>query len=231
MNEWLNGFFTAQQWSVTLFLGALLLGAVSAVGSTCNIAALGAIAGYSGLKEGGSKKELLFTCLGFVIGTILALALIGTTVGYLSKAASDHLMNAGKFFAGIVLVFFGLVTLDLFPFKLPPVKLPTPIKKAGFGGDILFGFALGGSSLACTLTCCSPILPFIIGMSAIEGNALKSTLLMGMFGLGFSLPLAAILLGFSFGKLAIGAGKSMASIKKIAGVVLMGIGFYFLVTI
>jgi cytochrome c biogenesis protein CcdA len=231
MQEWLNGLFTTPEWSITLFLGALLLGGVSAVGSTCNIAALGAIAGYSGVKESRSKKELLFTCLGFVIGTILALAIIGTAIGYVGQTASNHLMSAGKFFAGIVLVFFGLVTLDLFPVKLPSIKLPTPMKKVGLGGDILFGFALGGSSLACTLTCCSPILPFVIGMSAIEGNALKSTLLMGMFGLGFSLPLAAILMGFSFGKLAIGAGKSMKIIKRIAGILLLGIGFYFLITI
>jgi cytochrome c biogenesis protein CcdA len=109
--------------------------------------------------------------------------------------------------------------------------LPAPVKKAGIGGDILFGFALGGASLACTLTCCSPILPFIIGISAVDASVVKSTVLMGMFGLGFSLPLAAILLGFSFGRLAIGAGKSMAIIKKIAGVILIGIGFYFLITL
>lgn len=231
MQEWLNGLFTTPEWSGTLFLGALLLGMVGAVGSTCNIAAFGAIAGYSGVKESRNKKDLLFTCLGFVIGTILALTIIGTVIGYVGQTAAKYIQNAGKFFAGIVLVFFGLITLDLFPVKLPSFKLPKHLKKAGLGGDIIFGFALGGSSLACTLTCCSPILPFVIGMSAIEGNALKSAMLMGMFGIGFSLPLAAILMGFSFGRLAIGAGKSMAVIKKIAGCLLIIIGFYFLVTI
>jgi len=231
MQEWLNEMFTSPQWSITLFFGALLLGMFGAVGSGCNIAALGAIATYSGVKDNTNKKDLLFTCLGFVIGTMLALVIIGSVIGFIGQAAGKYIQTAGKFFAGIVLVFFGLVTLDLFPVKLPTIKLPTQLHGAGFGGDILFGFALGGSTLACTLACCSPILPFIIGMAAVDGNALKSAALMGMFGIGYTLPLAAILLGFSFGKLAIGAGKSMAVIKRIAGGLLIAIGFYFLLTI
>ncbi len=231
MQEWLNQMFTSPQWSFTLFFGALVLGVFGAVGNGCNIAALGAIATYSGTKESTNKKDLWFTALGFMIGTLLALAIIGSLIGFLGQTAGKYIQTSGKFFAGIVLVFFGLVTLDLFPIKIPSIKLPTKLENTGLVGDILFGFALGGSTLACTLACCSPILPFILGMATIEGSLFKSTVLMVMFGIGYTLPLVAILMGFSFGKLAIGAGKSMDIVKKVAGGLLIGIGFYFLVTI
>lgn len=231
MQVWLNELFTTPQWNFTIFIGALLLGIIGAVGSGCNLAALGAIATYSGVKESSNKKDLLFTCLGFVIGTMMALILIGFFIGFIGQAAGNYIQTVGKFFSGIILVFFGLVTLDLFPLKLPSLKLPIQQQGSGIGSDILFGFALGGSTLSCTLACCSPIVPFLIGLSAVEGNAMKSAILMGIFGIGYTLPLVAIFLGFSFGKLAISAGKSITIIKKIAGLVLIIIGFYFLFTL
>ncbi len=231
MQQWLNEMFTSPQWSFTLFFGTLLLGIFGAVGNGCNIAALGAIATYSGTKDNKNKKDIWFTSLGFMIGTLLALALIGSLIGFLGQTAGKYIQTTGKFFAGIVLVFFGLITLDLFPVKIPSIKLPTKLQGTGLVGDILFGFALGSSTLACTLACCSPILPFILSMAAIEGSLLKSTSLMVVFGIGYTLPLMAILMGFSVSKFAFGAGKSMDIIKKVAGGLLIAIGFYFLFTI
>lgn len=231
MIEWLDGLFLSPQWSITLLFASLLLGIVSAMGSCCNIAALGAIVSYSGAKENTSKKDLFVMTASFVIGIILASALIGLSIGIIGQAAGKYLQTSGKFVAGITSVFFGLIILDFFPFKIPTLSMPENIKRTGILSDIIFGFALGGVSLSLTLGCCSPMLPFIISMAAVSGSLLKSELVMLFFGLGFSIPLAIILLGFSIGKLAATAQKSMPLIKKGAGIILIVIGFYFLFTI
>ena len=53
---------------------------------------------------------------------------------------------------------------------------------------------------------------------------------MAAFALGFSLPLAAILLGVSFGKASIKAQNVEAAIRIVAGGLLVGVGLYLLAT-
>ncbi len=231
MQEWINSLLNTQEIGIALFLGAFFLGLFSSVASGCNIAAIGAIAGYSGTRESKNKADILYTSIGFIIGTMLALVIIGFLIGYIGQVTNNYIQSAGKFIAGIVLVFFGLVTLNLFPIKMPTFKVSNTMNNSGIVGDVLFGFALGGSTLSCTITCCSPILPIVMGMAAIKGQAFESALLLGVFGIGHLIPLLAILMGFSFGKFAIGTGKSLTIIKKISGVLLICIGFYFLITL
>ena len=64
----------------------------------------------------------------------------------------------------------------------------------------------------------------------LQGHALWGMFLMAAFALGFSLPLAAILLGVSFGKASIKAQKVEAAIRIVAGVLLVGVGLYLLAT-
>ena len=68
-------------------------------------------------------------------------------------------------------------------------------------------------------------------MASLQGAATKSALLMGMFAVGYSLPLMAILLGISFGKWALRTSKAMPAIRVIAGILLLVVGFYLLATI
>ena len=55
-------------------------------------------------------------------------------------------------------------------------------------------------------------------------------ILMAAFGVEFSLPLGAILLGVSLGKAAIKMQKAEAAIRIVAGVLLVCAGFYLLAT-
>jgi cytochrome c biogenesis protein CcdA len=54
--------------------------------------------------------------------------------------------------------------------------------------------------------------------------------LMAAFGVGFSLPLAAILLGVSLGKASLKLRKADGAIRAVAGVLLVGAGLYLLGT-
>ena len=64
--------------------------------------------------------------------------------------------------------------------------------------------------------------------AVLQGHALWGMVLMAAFGIGFSLPLSAILFGVSFGKASLKAQKAEAAIRVVAGVLLVGAGFYLL---
>jgi cytochrome c biogenesis protein CcdA len=54
--------------------------------------------------------------------------------------------------------------------------------------------------------------------------------ILSAYAVGFSLPLAALMLGVTLSKSAIGFKKADAAIRLVAGVVLIVVGFYFLST-
>lgn len=234
MQEWINRVLEAPDLSPVLLLALLLLGILSSVGSCCNIAVIGALTGYAGTKGNKKYGDILFVTMSFMLGTILALAAVGAVIGYAGQVAGESFGRYSKVLTGLVLVFFGLMALGLVPFnKLRLPKFDQAARKypQGMFGTIIFGFALGGASITCSISCCSPALPIVLGVASLQGQVAKSALLMGIFAVGYSIPLAAILLGASLGKWALRASKAMPVIKVIAGVLLLALGFYFLLTI
>jgi cytochrome c biogenesis protein CcdA len=68
----------------------------------------------------------------------------------------------------------------------------------------------------------------VIGASVLLGRVVWGMVLMAAFAVGFSLPLAAILFGVSFGKASLKMQKVDAAIRAVAGVLLAGAGLYLL---
>lgn len=93
----------------------------------------------------------------------------------------------------------------------------------------LAGLLLGGGVAACSLPC-NPGIFIVIGASMLMGKVLWGMVLMAAFAVGFSLPLAAILFGVSFGKASLKLQKADAAIRSVAGVMLIGAGLYLLAT-
>ena len=96
-------------------------------------------------------------------------------------------------------------------------------------GAALGGLFLGGGVAACSLPC-NPGIFIVIGASVLMGRIVWGMALMAAFAVGFSLPLTAILLGVSLGRASLKARKADAVIRNIAGVLLIGAGFYLLAT-
>ena len=96
-------------------------------------------------------------------------------------------------------------------------------------GAALGGLFLGGGVAASSLPC-NPGIFIVIGASVLMGHILWGMVLMAAFGVGFSLPLGAILFGVSFGKAFVKAQKAETAIRNIAGVLLVCAGFYLLAT-
>ena len=89
---------------------------------------------------------------------------------------------------------------------------------------------LMGGGVAAAALCCNPGIFIVIGASIMMGHILWGMVLMAAFGVGFSLPLGAILFGVAFGTASIKVQKVEAAIRVVAGVLLVGAGFYLLAT-
>jgi len=211
---------------------ALALGLVSAVASACcTLPALGMLVAYSGTRRDVSRRTAAVAALSFMIGTTLALVVLGAVAGVVGQAAQALLGRYWKLFAGVLAVLLGLAALKLFPLKLPQLgRRADPAAAAqGLLGTMVVGLLVGGGVAACSLPC-NPGIFIVIGASVLMGHTLWGMALMAAFGVGFSLPLGAILFGVSFGKASIKAEKAEVAIRSVAGALLVCAGFYLLAT-
>lgn len=209
---------------------AFVLGLVSAVASACcTLPAMGMLVAYSGTRDNTNRRMAFRSAVWFLVGTTLALIILGFVAGLVGQTAQAFLGRYWKLFAGIVAVLLGLVTLKMLPIRLAKraAKDGSPSASGGRMGAALGGLFLGGGVAACSLPC-NPGIFIVIGASVLLGRVVWGMVLMAVFAVGFSLPLAAILFGVSFGKASIKAQKVDAAIRTVAGVLLVGAGLYLL---
>jgi cytochrome c biogenesis protein CcdA len=209
---------------------AFLLGLASAVASACcTLPLLGAIVGYSGTREDSDRRAKFLAALFFMLGTTIALIILGTVAGFIGQVAQDVMGKYWKVFAGLIAVFVGLAALKLLPFKLPTKTAGTGSRPKGLVGAAAFGLVIGGGVCVASLAC-NPGIFIVLGVAVLQGYTLWGMCIMAAYAVGFSLPLAAIMLGVSFGKMALKAKKVEGAIRIAAGLLLVSAGFYFLVT-
>jgi len=229
------------QWAKTVFeqtgIGpaalpfAFLLGLFSAIACTCcTLPVLGAIVGYSGTRQEKGHKANLLAALFFMLGTIIATIILGVVAGFIGQVAQSTLGKYWKIFAGLIAIFIGLAALKLLPFKLPQIKTSQDKSQPkGFFGASMFGLIVGGGIGVCSLPC-NPGILIVLGVAVLQGYTFWMIAILITYAIGFSLPLAAIMLGVSFSKSAIRAKKAETAMRIIAGVLLIVAGFYFLTT-
>ena len=232
MLKWVTDTLQAASMGPMALPLAFLLGVVSAIASACcTVPAMGVLVAYSGTRQDSNRRGALVSAVWFLVGTTLALIILGFVAGLIGQAAQAFLGRYWKLFAGVVAVFFGLATLKLLPFKLPSRAMKDGEAPASGGrmGAALGGLFLGGGVAACSLPC-NPGIFIVIGASVLMGKLVWGMVLMAAFAVGFSLPLAAILFGVSFGKASLKMQKADAAIRAVAGVLLIGAGLYLLAT-
>ena len=211
---------------------AFLLGLVSAIASACcTLPAVGMLVAYSGTRADVNRRTAFASAVSFMIGTTLALIVLGFVAGFVGQTAQTLLGKYWKLFAGAVAIVLGLAALKLFPVKLPQLIQKRKMRGASPGkfGTVIAGLLIGGGVAACSLPC-NPGIFIVFGAAILQGHILWAMALMAAFAIGFSLPLSAILFGISLGKVAIKIQKAEVAIRIIAGVLLICVGFYFLAT-
>ena len=211
---------------------AFLLGLTGAVSSCCVLPVAGAVAGYSGSRPVAGRNVVLMTGLFFMIGTVIALAALGAVAGFVSQIAGSILGKYWRLFAGMAAVLFGAVALGLFPWRLPQFglalnrSLPTT-----YLGAALFGLVVGGGTAACTVGC-NPALATALGVAMLQRQILWGAVILTAFAIGYSFPPTVMLMGISLGKATLLKSETAGKvIRYVSGALLVGIGFYLLVTI
>jgi cytochrome c biogenesis protein CcdA len=209
---------------------AFVLGLASAVASACcTLPLLGAIVGYSGTREDSDRRAKFLAALFFMLGTTIALIILGTVAGFIGQVAQDIMGKYWKVFAGLVAIFVGLAALKLLPFKLPTKTADTGSRPKGLLGAAAFGLVMGGGVSVASLAC-NPGIFIVLGVAVLQGYILWTIAITASYAVGFSLPLALIMLGASFGKSAIRAKRTESVIRIVGGILLIIAGFYFLAT-
>jgi cytochrome c biogenesis protein CcdA len=232
MTQWVTETLQSASLGPAALPLAFLLGLVSALASACcTLPAMGMLVAYSSTREDANRKTAFASAIAFMIGTTLALIVLGFVAGFVGQAAQALLGRYWKLFAGVIAVVLGLAALKLLPLKLPQLVRKTETRSAVHGilGTVIVGLLMGGGVAAASLPC-NPGIFIVIGASIWMGHILWGMVLMAAFGVGFSLPLGAILFGVAFGKASLKAKKAEAAIRTVAGVLLVCAGFYLLVT-
>lgn len=232
MQEWINQTLESGAFSCTVLLASFLLGLISSIAcACCTFPILGAVVGYSGSRKGRGWQVALFAGLFFMLGVIIATVILGSMAGLISQVAQNTLGRYWKLFGGFIIIFFGLGTLRLLPFKFPKRKVPEgKSRPKGLIAAALFGLIVGGGIGFCSMPC-NPGIYIVLGVTVLKEFNLWTIAILIAYAIGFSLPLAAIMLGVSFGKSVARAKKTVAAIRIVAGVILIAAGFYFLATI
>jgi cytochrome c biogenesis protein CcdA len=209
---------------------AFVLGLISAIASACcTLPLLGAIVGYSGMREDHDRRTRLFAALFFMLGTTIALLILGTIAGFIGQVAQDMMGKYWRVFAGLIAILVGLAALKLLPYKLPTKTTAANSRPKGFLSAAAFGLVMGGGVCVASLAC-NPGIFIVLGVAVLQGYTFWGMCIMAAYAVGFSLPLALIMLGASLGKSAIKAKKTEGTIRIVAGILLIIAGFYFLWT-
>lgn len=205
-------------YPITMFLG--FLSGMAAI--TCCLPLVPAIAGFIGIQD-LSRKRLFTVSFFIMLGAIVILVCLGLVASFAGLAIQKSLGKYWPYFIGAVCVIVGL-------FVLGAIKIPTciripKIKQRGFIGAFLFGICTGGV-IGFGSSCCFPALPIVLTYAAVQGRPVHGALIMTCFAIGQSIPLFAIsLFSNALGKF---CGKWSALVRRIAGVLLLCSGIYFI---
>jgi len=177
----------------------------------------------------GSGAPSIKKSFGFSLLFVLGLSVTFTTLGLMSALLGRMFGDVGAFWkylvAGICLI-MGLQLLGVFKFD---IHLPQPInvKKGGSIGAFLLGLLFGIVSTPCAV----PILAVLIAYVTSQGNVVYGGFLLFVYALGHS---ALILIAGT----SMGAAKKLIesrrlrktnlALQKIAGVIIILVGAYFL---
>ena len=221
VNEWISG------GSMIAALGCFLWGIISVIFSPCHLASIPLIVAYVGGQQKTVKpKEAGFYSVAFTGGLFITIALIGIICSILGRMLGD-VGNYWQILMGLVLVWVALGMLGVEKCSVSG-SLLYKLNFRGFFGAFGLGLAYGVLSGSCTFGFIAPILAII----TTQKQFTMGILLIILFATGHCLPIVA-------------AGSSTAVLKKIienikwqnagylfrkvAGVVIVLLGAYFIV--
>ena len=204
---------------------AVFLGGVLTSLGPCNLSMVPVIIGYVGGQHEITRRRGFCLSLFFTLGSSLTFMLLG-----LVAAAVGGLFGAQKailyWLVALICIIIGLNLLRAIPlnFDFLTRLQPKRVSRTGIIGALLLGLVVGLAGSQCA----TPILAAILSLVMLEGNLASGAALLFIYGLGRGVP---IILAGTFA----GLVKALPAMEKwtrwmenAAGVVLIGVGIYFI---
>lgn len=219
INAWMTG------GSLLAAAGCFLWGMVSVLFSPCHLASIPLMVSYvAGQRQAPQQWSAAGYALAFTSGLFLTIAVVGVVCALLGRMLGD----VGPWWTVVVGLVLVWVSLDMLGYSRLSLSggLMARLKVSGLSGAFILGLAYGLLSGSCTFGFIAPILAII----TVQQEVAVGLLLIALFGLGHSLPIAA-------------AGSSTALVqrmldnrslqqgslwfRKAAGAVIALLGVYF----
>ena len=204
---------------------AVFVGGMTTASNPCVLAMIPLLMSVvAGTETTSLKKSLGFSAL-FVLGLSVTFSILGLISALMGRMLGD-IGAFWKYLVAAVCLVMGLYLLGLLKFS---INLPQPVnvRKGGPMGAFLLGLLFGVVSTPCAV----PILAVLLAYVGSQGNIIYGGFLLLIYALGHS---ALILIaGTSMGaakKLIESKGlrKTNWALQKIAGVIIILVGAYFL---
>lgn len=214
------------QLSFLAYLLVFLGGVLTSLGP-CNLSMVPVIMSYVGGQQDCPRGRSLRLSLLFTLGTSLTFVALGLFAAFVGgifghqKAVLAWIVAAVCFLLGLNLL--GAIQLNLgFLARLQPTR----VSRTGSLGALLLGLVMGlvGSQ------CATPVLAAILLVVMAKGTLLQGAVLLFLYGLGRGVPI--VLVGTYTGVLrALPAMERWTRwSERVAGVLIIGVGLYFLWT-
>lgn len=187
----------------------------------------GEATGASGARPSRLRPVLL--TLTYVVGLALVYAGLGLFAGMTGTMFGRISTNPWLYFAmANVLVLAALSMLDVIPVRLPS-RMTQRAATAGDGGRFGGAFAMGAMSGLVAAPCSAPVMIAVLTWVTETKSALLGFIYLFTFSLGMCALLMAV--GISSGALSRlpRAGVWMVRVKKLFGIVMLGVAEYYLV--
>jgi cytochrome c-type biogenesis protein len=176
-----------------------------------------------------SRWRPLALSLTYVLGLAIVYAALGVLAGLTGTMFGTVSTNPWLYFAmANLLVLAALVMLDVIPFRLPG-WLVQRAATAGTGGRFGGVFVMGAMSGLVAAPCSAPVMAAVLTWV----TATKSAVLGFFYLFAFSLGMCALLVVVGVSTGALGrlprAGVWMLRVKKVFGLVMLGVAEYYLI--
>ena len=220
VNEWMSAGLALAA------LGCFIWGMISVLLSPCHLASIPLVVAYVGGQEQlvHGRQAVKYALL-FSVGLFLTIVGVGVICTLLGRMLGD----VGPYWSmavGLILIWVAVDMLGLAKCSVPS-GLMAKLKVKGAWGAFVLGLAYGVLSGSCTFGFIAPILAII----TVQQQVLTGVLLILLFAVGHCLPIAVagsstatvkrLLASSSF-------GQASAWFRKGAGLLIAGLGIYFL---
>jgi thiol:disulfide interchange protein DsbD len=189
------------------------------------------VGGGEAAAHGEARPRLrpLLLSLTYAVGLALVYAALGLIAGMTGTMFGRISTNPWLYFAmANLLVFAALAMFDVIPIRLP-AAVTQRAATAGTGGRFGGAFVMGAMSGLVAAPCSAPVMIAVLTWVTETKSAFMGFLYLFVFSLGMCSLLIAV--GVSTGTLSRlpRAGMWMVRIKKVFGVVMLGVAEYYFI--